>query len=63
MSRDEGLTEAQEIFVDILILRNTLLSKFKVLDSFELSCILVGLKMLCDEVALLKCEVERTEEK
>lgn len=63
MSRDEELTEAQEIFVDILILRNTLLYKFKVLDSFELSCIFVGLKMLCDEVALLKCEVERTEEK
>lgn len=63
MSRDEELTEAQEIFVDILILRNTFLSKFKVLDSFELSCILVGLKMFCDEVALLKCEVERTEEK
>lgn len=63
MSRDEELTEAQEIFVDILILRNTFLSKYKVLDSFELACILVGLKMLCDEVALLKCEVERREEK
>lgn len=63
MSRDEELTEAQEIFVDILILRNTLLSKYKVLDSLELACILVELKMLCDEVALLKCEVERREEK
>lgn len=63
MPRDKELTEAQEIFLDILILRNILLSKPKVLDGFELTCILVGLKMLCDEVASMKYEVDRREGK
>lgn len=57
--RLEELTEGQEILLDIMILRNVLVSKGEGLSSFELTCILVGIKMLCQEVFLLKCEVER----
>ncbi len=57
--RLEELTEGQEILLDIMILRNVLVSKGKGLSSFEVTCILVGIKMLCREVAVLKCEVEK----
>ena len=57
--RLEELTEGQEILLDIMILRNVLVSKGKELSSLEVTCILVGIKMLCREVSLLKCEVER----